>query len=274
MNSFKDVPIESVKEYWDRRPCNIRHSNKYLGSKEYFDEVEAKKYFVEPHIPGFADFKSYKDKKVLEIGCGIGTDSINFARAGAELSIVELSTESMKICQQRFGVYGLHADLHNINCEDLSIFPDNSFDLVYSFGVIHHTPNPEKAIGEIWRVLKPGGQLKLMVYSKYSYKLFWIHQSEGLPFKFGPIMDKTIAAHSEAQTGCPITYTYSLEDINVLLSKFYIDKVWKDHIFKYDIENYKNGKYVVDTPFEDMSDISFKEMEKELGWHTMVIAYK
>src|SRR5690348_1486316 len=77
---FENVSVEEVREYWNRRPCNIRHSPKPVGSKEYFDEVEARKYFVEPHIPGFAQFARWSGKRVLEIGCGIGTDTINFAR--------------------------------------------------------------------------------------------------------------------------------------------------------------------------------------------------
>ena len=83
--------IESVKAYWDARPCNIRHSLAPVGTREYFDQVEARKYFVEPHIPGFAEFERWRGKKVLEIGCGIGTDAVNFARSGAEYVAIELS---------------------------------------------------------------------------------------------------------------------------------------------------------------------------------------
>src|SRR6266576_1892712 len=103
--------IDQVRAYWNRRPCNVRHSTSPVGSKEYFDEVEARKYFVEPHIPAFADFARWKGKKVLEIGCGIGTDSINFARAGADVTVVDLSDESLQLCETRFDVFGLKAHL-------------------------------------------------------------------------------------------------------------------------------------------------------------------
>ena len=83
--------VKDVKNYWNNRPCNIKHSKKEIGTKEYFNDVEYRKYFVEPHIPEFAEFDKWKGKKVLEIGCGIGTDSINFAKAGAILTCVELS---------------------------------------------------------------------------------------------------------------------------------------------------------------------------------------
>ena len=83
-----------------------------MGSREYFEEVERRKYFVEPHIPRFAEFERWRGKRVLEIGCGIGTDSINFARAGADLTVVELSEKSLDLCRRRFDVYGLEARFH------------------------------------------------------------------------------------------------------------------------------------------------------------------
>ena len=93
-----------------------------MGSKEYFDEVEARKYLVEPHIPGFAEFERWKGKRVLEVGCGIGTDSINFARAGAQLTAVDLSSESLKIARQRAEVMGVadRIEFVQANAEELT----------------------------------------------------------------------------------------------------------------------------------------------------------
>lgn len=167
--------IEQVRAYWDRRPCNIRHSAKPIGTREYFDEVEARKYFVEPHIPGFARFERWRGKKVLEIGCGIGTDAINFARAGADLSVIELSERSLDICQRRFDVYGLAARFYQGNAEELSrVVPVEPYDLIYSFGVIHHTPHPEQVFREITKYCHPGTEIRVMLYAKWSWKVLWI----------------------------------------------------------------------------------------------------
>src|SRR5258708_7679052 len=115
----KMATIQDVRTYWDRRPCNIGHSTAPVGTLEYFEKVEERKYFVEPHIPAFADFPRWAGKDVLEIGCGIGTDSINFARHGAKLDIVELSPESLAITQKRFHIYGLQANFVNGDAEEL-----------------------------------------------------------------------------------------------------------------------------------------------------------
>ena len=123
--------MEAVKKFWNERPCNIRHSSAELGTRQYFDEVEQRKYFVEPHIPPFADFEAWSGKSVLEVGCGIGTDSINFLRAGANLAAIDVSEESVKIAKQRANVYGFDPLVFNVaNAEELYV-PNKTFDLVY-----------------------------------------------------------------------------------------------------------------------------------------------
>ncbi|MEI8125742.1 MAG: methyltransferase domain-containing protein [Parachlamydiaceae bacterium] len=251
--------IEKVKEYWNRQPCNIKHGRSEFGSKEYFDEVEKRKYFVEPHIPLFAEFQKWKDKDVLEIGCGIGTDSINFARAGAKLTVMELSEKSLEITKKRFDVYGIDgvsfilADVEHFS----TVLQNKKFDLVYSFGVIHHTPNPSLAIQEIEKVLKPHGELRIMLYSKYSTKNFMINLGLAQP---------------EAQTKCPIAFTYTKLEILNLLSHFDVYYCEKDHIFPYVIEDYKEHVYTKKFPWNVMPDSIFHLMEKWFGWHYLIKA--
>src|SRR5688500_9343471 len=101
MGTNEAASIGDVRSYWDARPCNLRHSTAEVGTREYFDEVERRKYFVEPHIPPFAGFELWRGKKVLEIGCGLGTDAVNFARHGAHYTGVELSAASLELARKR-----------------------------------------------------------------------------------------------------------------------------------------------------------------------------
>ena len=270
---FEAVPIEIVQDYWDRRPCNIRHSPAPVGTREYFDQVEQRKYFVEPHIPDFAQFPTWKDKRVLEIGCGIGTDTINFARAGAQVTAVDLSGESLKLAQLRAEVFGLQDRIvfYQGNSEELSQFVRvESYDLVYSFGVIHHTPHPDRVVTEIKKYLLPAGELRIMLYSKVSYKLFSVMHEEGV-WDMSQ-MDELIARNSEAQTGCPVTYTYTFDEVRRLLDGFEILDIHKAHIFSWDVEAYQRHEYKKDAAWASVSDERFRELEKELGWHTLVRA--
>ncbi|AMM40507.1 type 12 methyltransferase [Candidatus Desulfofervidus auxilii] len=269
--AFTDVDIEEVQSYWDSRPCNIRHSPKEIGTKEYFDEVEARKYFVEPHIPAFAEFEKWKGKKVLEIGCGIGTDTINFARAGAQVTAVDLSEKSLEIAQKRARLFGYDIKFYQANAEELSRWlPLEEYDLIYSFGVIHHTPHPEQAISEIRKYMGLNSVFKMMVYHRYSWKVLWILlvYGKGQFWK----LDELIARYSEAQTGCPVTYTYTKESVKELLKHFKIIKVQVEHIFPYRISDYINYNYVKAWYFRWMPKRMFRWMEKNWGWHLCVTA--
>lgn len=268
---FDTKTIADVHKYWNDRPCNIRHSPKPVGTKEYFDEVEARKYLVESHIPGFAEFGKWKGKKVLEIGCGLGTDTINFARAGADVTAVDLTVSSLELAKKRADVFGQKIRFYEANAEELSkTVPVETYDLIYSFGVIHHTPHPENVIGEIRRYMGPQSTLKIMMYYKPSWKVFWIllRYGKGAFWK----LDELIARYSEAQTGCPVTYTYTRRTIAELLDGFDITDMFVDHIFPFKISDYVKFMYTKVWYFRILPVWLFRWMERRWGWHLCVTA--
>jgi SAM-dependent methyltransferase len=271
--AFADVPISAVAAFWDASPCNIRNSPHPFGSREYFDDLERRKYFVEPHIPGFAEFERWRGKRVLEVGCGVGTTTISFARAGASVTAVELSAESAAVTRRRAELYDLadRIDVRVGNAEQLSSFvPVETYDLVYSFGVIHHSPHPERIVDELRKYMDARSELRLMVYSRVSYKLFWIMQQEHV-WDMSRI-DELVARNSEAQTGCPVTYTYTLDSVRELLKDFRVLDVSKAHIFTWDIDAYRRFEYKKDPAWAHVSDDELARLEKELGWHMLVRA--
>jgi len=204
----------------------------------------------------FADFNKWEGKEVLEIGCGIGTDAIRFAKAGAKYTATELSKESLDITQQRFKAYGLKGNFYLGNAEDLKSFiPKNKYDLIYSFGVIHHSPNPEAIISEIKYFMNDNTELRIMLYASNSWKNILIEAGLDQP---------------EAQYGCPIAYTYSKDEIEHLLYDYEIIECQKDHIFPYVIEKYIQHEYDIQPWFKAMPPELLLALEKSLGWHTLI----
>jgi 2-polyprenyl-3-methyl-5-hydroxy-6-metoxy-1,4-benzoquinol methylase len=273
--TFEQIPIDQVQEYWDRRPCNIRHSTKPPGSREYFDEVERRKYFVEPHILKFADFSRWQNKKVLEIGCGIGTDTMNFARQGASVTAIDLSEKSLEMARKRAAVYGLtdRITFFHGSAEQLDqIVPPEPFDLIYSFGVIHHTPHPERVLQQLRNYVRPGSTVKIMVYHRYSWKVLWILMTYG-KCQFWKLTE-LVARYSEAETGCPVTYSYSRNELSNLIeqSGFRVKQIQAEHIFPYRIRDYIKYQYLKEWYFQWLPAPVFHALERILGWHLCVTA--
>lgn len=272
---FEHVPIGTVADYWNARPCNIRHSARPVGTREYFDEVEARKYFVEPHILRLAEFPRWRGRRVLDVGCGIGTATITFARHGARVTAVDLSEKSVALARRRAEVCGLdrQIDFYVANAEELSrSIPIANYDLIYSFGVVHHTPHPERAIAEMRRYAGPGSTLKLMVYHRRSWKSLSVllGYGRGRFWRFPEL----IARYSEAQTGCPVTYTYLPGEIRDLLGRFgfRVTDSWVDHIFPYRVSDYVQYRYIKTWYFRAMPPAVFRWMERRWGWHLCVTA--
>lgn len=152
-----------IREYWSEEPCATRGVAPD-DRAAFFDQIEAERYEWEPHIPGFARWERGRGKKVLEVGVGAGTDLVNWARHGALLSGVDLTQPAIDLSRERLALEGMQADLRVCDAEHLP-FEDDTFDVVYSYGVLMVTPDTERAIAEVHRVLKPGGVALLMLYN-------------------------------------------------------------------------------------------------------------
>ena len=207
---------EQVRAYWSAEPCGSGLATAESGSREFFLQVEAERYRREPFIHAFADFGSWSGRNVLEIGVGLGTDLVQFARAGALVKGVDLTESAVELVARRLELEGLEAEVVVADAERLP-FDDGSFDLVYSWGVLHHTPNTEAAVAEVLRVLRPDGEARVMLYSRRSWVALgaWLRYAvgRGRPWRsFAAVL----AEHMES----PGTKAYTQSELNRLFSGF------------------------------------------------------
>lgn len=247
------------KKYWNKQPCNIKHSKKKFLSKDYFNEISKKRYFVEPHIKDFANFKNYKNKNVLEIGFGIGTDAIEFLKSGANYFGIELSDRSFDITKKRIELFKFtkNSTLINGEAENLDQYfsSKNNFDLIYSFGVLHHSSSLSKCLKIIYKLMNKNTICKIMLYAKNSYKYF--------------LMKENLIRY-EAQKGVPVIDFYDHNDIKILFKKFKIIDVKQRFIFPYKIKQYKKNQYIKLNHFKYMDKKIFNTLEKNLGEHLLI----
>ena len=250
---------QRIRDYWNNQPCNVRHSKNPPGSLEFFQDVSARRYRVEPHIPEFAGFYLWQGKQVLEIGPGIGSDAAEFARNGADYYGIDYSDESVKLAQQRFKVEELEGTFVCGDSSDVASYATlPKMDLVYSYGVIHHFPAIDRIIDNVYNILKPGGEFRFMVYAKNSWKQAMINKG----------LDQF-----EAQAGCPYAKSYTKDDIVDLLGdKFQLERLRQDHCFMYNVDAYKQGRYELEPWFEAMPEAMREAVKEYLGWHLLVKA--
>jgi ubiquinone/menaquinone biosynthesis C-methylase UbiE len=159
-----------VRAYWEQEPCGTDKAvvgDRPALTKEWFEEVERFRYQVEPFIHSVAQFTRHRGKRILEVGVGAGTDHLQWARAGCDCYGVDLTDAAIETTRARFALYGLESKLQRMDAERLP-FSDGFFDLVYSWGVIHHSEHPDRIIAEIHRVLRPGGTFIGMLYGRRS----------------------------------------------------------------------------------------------------------
>jgi SAM-dependent methyltransferase len=200
---------EDVKDFWNAEPCGTR----YLEGKEDFDAHARARYAMEPHIADFAQFKNASGLKVLEIGTGMGADYLEWLKAGAQVTGVDLSPASIEKARRRCEMAGYQPDLRVADAEQLP-FPDGSFDIVYSYGVMHHSPNTPQCAREAWRVLKPGGQARIMIYHHPSITgaMLWL--------RYGLLRGKSLRQSVFDHLESPGTKSYTQGEALALLGGF------------------------------------------------------
>jgi 2-polyprenyl-3-methyl-5-hydroxy-6-metoxy-1,4-benzoquinol methylase len=163
--------LSSVQAFWNTEACGTHFVTAFADRRDFFRKYRAFRYRTEWHIPDFAEVHRARGKRVLEIGCGNGADGAMFAMQGARYTGVDVTAEAVGATREHFACEELVGDFRQENAECLS-FPDGHFDVVYSFGVLHHTPDPAAAVREVHRVLKPGGVAKVMLYHRSSFNYY------------------------------------------------------------------------------------------------------
>ena len=162
---------EQAEPFWSANQPGFRFSAAPVGSPEFFAEVEEYRYSLEPHIPEVVQFEQWKDRRVLEAGCGMATDGAQFARAGAQYTGLDFSAGALSLAHRKFSLEDLPGRFVRGSVSVLP-FADESFDLVYSHGVIHHIADTERAVQEFHRVLSPTGTAIVMLYHRRSLNYY------------------------------------------------------------------------------------------------------
>ncbi len=249
----KQPTLGDVKYFWNRNVCQTEFiKTDEVGSKMFFEEAERVRYKYHYYLPELFDSiaAARPGGKLLEIGCSMGTDLLQLARRGLRVTGIDLTEAGIELAQGRFKLYNLKAQLKTGDAENLP-FSENSFDIVYSFGVLHHTPDTAKAVAEVRRVLVPKGLAVIMLYHRRSFN-YVIHRMLNQPFD-GHRNDR-----------CPIERTYSKTEIYNLFKDF--AKVELDI------------KYFMTTGFGIVWDLVpmyvHKKLGQKWGWHIVIKAIK
>ena len=210
-----DDPKARVKEHWEQEVCGTRYGRSE-DAEEYFDEIHRSRYERTGYLRQFARFDEACGQHVLEIGVGAGSDLRSWLENGASACGVDLTEAAIHLTAEHLKVAGLdttHYELQQADAEQLP-FDDNAFDVVYSYGVLHHTPDTAAAFREALRVLKPGGQLRAMIYHVPSWTglMLWVRYGllTGRPF----VSQKQVIFENLESPG---TKAYTLEEARELL---------------------------------------------------------
>lgn len=249
--------LDRVRDFWEDHLNNEIYTDFERGSPEYFEDIERQRYRHHYHLVElFASLEGEApdQKRLLEIGCGIGIDTLSLARLGfGEVVGVDLTEAAIAVASERARAEGGNALRFEVANSESLPFPDARFDLVYSFGVIHHTPSIENAIAEIHRVLAPGGRALVMIYHRHSL-VDWIHRAFRLPYE----------SPRDLEDHCPVVNRYSKAEARQLFSAFSGVEIHSDYPFTHGM---RAVGLRIPVPLQ-------RSLGRAIGWHLMIDARK
>jgi SAM-dependent methyltransferase len=246
-----------VREYWNRHIHDLEITTHPVGSPGFFADLDQYHFEKLHHLLRLVDFGGYAGKRVLEVGCGAGTDLVRFARGGAVVAGVDLSSSAIALARSNFEQQGLAADLREADGERLP-FPDDSFDLVYAHGVVQYTANPRALVAECRRVLKPGGQAIFQVYNRIS----WLNALSKLM--------KVPLEHEDA----PVLLKFSAGEFRALLDGFREVRIVEER-FPVKSRLHKGWKAAAfNTLFVGTFNALPRALVRRFGWHLLAFCRK
>jgi 2-polyprenyl-3-methyl-5-hydroxy-6-metoxy-1,4-benzoquinol methylase len=250
MRAQSTQTLESVRDFWETHVNNEYYTDETQASDAYFSEIETRRYRWHYHLSDL--FRSLRGSRgrLLEVGSGIGVDSIQLARCGFDVTAVDLTDNAIRVARQFAQRRGVAIDFRLGNAEGLD-FPTESFDAVYSFGVLHHTPDIEQAVSELRRVLRPGGTAYVMLYHRHSL-VNLVHKLLRLPYE----------SPRDRKDNCPVVYTFSRLEAKRLFGEFSNISVRSEYPFTYGFG-----------PLGSRLPLQLRRaLGRAIGWHLMIRA--
>jgi ubiquinone/menaquinone biosynthesis C-methylase UbiE len=252
MKAEPDATVADVKQFWESHVNNEYYTDAARASDAYFREIEERRYRSHYHLLDLFSSLQGSKGRVLEVGCGIGVDSIQLAKCGFEVTAVDLTDSALKVAKEFAAARDVKIDFRLGTAEGLD-FPSASFDAVYSFGVLHHTPDIEQSVAEVHRVLRPGGRAYVMLYHKWSL-VNLVHRLFRLPYE----------SPRDRNDHCPVVYTFSRRGVSQLFGAFSQVSVRAEYPFTYGF-----GPLCTRLPLWVR-----RPLGRVMGWHLMITAVR
>lgn len=250
--------IADIQQYWNHRIHDLEMTSHPVGSREFFDDLDDYRFDKLHYLPRVVDFSGYQGQRVLEVGCGIGTDLVRFARGGAMVTGIDLSQTAIDLARLNVELHGAHADELRVANGEALPYADGTFDVVYAHGVVQYTKDAATLVRECHRVLKPGGQGIFMVYNRVSW-LSAMSRLMNVPLE-----------HQDA----PVLRTFSISEFRALLAPFDDIRIVPER-FPVKSRLHKGWKATMfNTVFVGTFNALPRAWVRRFGWHLMGFARK